>query len=92
MCAERVALGAAAAAGVRSIAAIAIAGVDDDGVAPCGACRQVLSEFSPKMLVIRCRPNGSHVITSLDELLSWPFTGESIEKGKNPSREPVGAA
>jgi cytidine deaminase len=92
MCAERVALGAAAAAGVRSIAAIAIAGVDDDGVAPCGACRQVLSEFSPKMLVIRCRPNGSYVITSLAELLSWPFTGESIEKRKIPSREPVGAA
>ena len=92
MCAERVALGAAAAAGVRSIAAVAVAGVDDNGVVPCGACRQVLSEFSPKMLIIRCRPDGTHNITSLNELLCSPFTGDSVEKGKNPGREPVGAA
>jgi cytidine deaminase len=92
MCAERVALGAAAAAGARSVAAIAVAGADDQGVFPCGACRQVLSEFSPKMLIIRCRPDGSHTVTSLGELLSSPFTGESFEKGKNPGREPVGAA
>lgn len=92
MCAERVALGAAAAAGARSIAAIAVAGVDDEGVVPCGACRQVLSEFSPKMLIIRCRPDGTHNVTSLGELLSSPFTGESLEKGTNPPRETVGAA
>ena len=92
MCAERVALGAAAAAGVRSIAAIAVAGVDDEGVVPCGACRQVLSEFSPKMFIIRCRPDGTHSVTSLGELLSSPFTGESLEKGANPPRETVGAA
>ena len=90
MCAERVALGAAAAAGVRSVAAVALAGIDDDGVFPCGACRQVLSEFSPKMLVIRCRPDGGHSVISLTELLSSPFTGESVENGKSPSREPVG--
>jgi cytidine deaminase len=92
MCAERVALGAAAAAGARSIKAIAVAGVDDEGVVPCGACRQVLSEFSPQMLIIRCRPDGAHNVTSLGVLLSSPFTGESLEQGKNPSREPVGAA
>ncbi|MDQ6766482.1 MAG: cytidine deaminase [Candidatus Eremiobacteraeota bacterium] len=91
MCAERVALGAAAAAGVRSVAAIAVAGGDDEGVVPCGACRQVLSEFSPKMRIIRCRPDGAHSVTSLGELLSSPFTGDSVEKGKNPSRESVGA-
>lgn len=92
MCAERVALGAAAAAGARSIAAIAVAGVDNEGVVPCGACRQVLSEFSPKMLIVTCRPDGSYAITSLAELLSSPFTGESVEKGKISSREPVGVA
>jgi len=89
MCAERVALGAAAAAGARSVVAVAVAGVDDDGVVPCGACRQVLSEFSPSMLIIRCRPDGAHTVTSLSKLLSSPFTGDSVEKGK---REPVGAA
>ncbi len=92
MCAERVALGAAAAAGSRSLVAIAVAGVDDQGVVPCGACRQVLSEFSPKALIIRCRPDGAYSVTSLTELLSSPFTGDSFEKGKISSREPVGAA
>ena len=83
---------AAAAAGVRSVAAVAVAGVDDDGVVPCGACRQVLSEFSPSMLIIRCRPDGSHSITSLTKLLSSPFTGDSVEKGTLPAREPVAVA
>jgi len=91
MCAERVAIGAAAAAGARSIVAIAVAGVDVNGVVPCGACRQVLSEFSPSMLVIRCRPDGSYNVTSLGRLLSSPFTGESIEKGKTLERDTVGA-
>ena len=73
MCAERVAIGAAAAAGARSIVALAVAGgADADGVVPCGACRQVLSEFSPSMLVVRCRPDGSYSITSLGRLLSSP--------------------
>jgi cytidine deaminase len=92
MCAERVALGAAAAAGARSVAAIAVAGVDDQGVVPCGACRQVLSEFSPKVLIIRCRPDGTYAVTSLAELLSSPFTGESFEKGKSLARETAGVA
>lgn len=92
MCAERVAIGAAATAGARSITAIAVTGVDDEGVVPCGACRQVLIEFSPNMLVIRCRPDGSYTVTPLGELLSSPFTGGRVEKGKKLRRDPVGAA
>jgi len=89
MCAERVAMGAAAAAGARSIVAIAVAGGDADGVLPCGACRQVLSEFSPSMLVICGRPDGSYKVTSLGRLLSSPFTGASLEKSKATEREPA---
>jgi cytidine deaminase len=92
MCAERVALGAAAAAGARTVAAIAVAGCDEQGIVPCGACRQVLSEFSPKVLIIRCKPDGSFSMTSLDELLSSPFTGDSFEKGKITARETAGVA
>ena len=47
MCAERVAVGAAVAAGHKNIAAVAV--VTAGGHAPCGACRQVLSEFGPAM-------------------------------------------
>jgi len=48
ICAERSALVAAISAGKRDFKAIAIATPDSDyPVSPCGACRQVLSEFLP---------------------------------------------
>lgn len=53
-CAERSAVFAAVSAGHRSFSAIAIATPDASyPVSPCGACRQVLSEFmSPETPVI----------------------------------------
>ncbi|MDR2517908.1 MAG: cytidine deaminase [Spirochaetaceae bacterium] len=46
ICAERNALALAVGSGERSFAAIAVAALDSDvPVGPCGACRQVLSEF-----------------------------------------------
>jgi cytidine deaminase len=45
VCAERVAVWAAAAAGEREIVALAVA--TPNGATPCGACRQVLVEFAP---------------------------------------------
>jgi len=91
MCAERVAIGAAAAAGARSVIAIAVAGCDEQGVLPCGACRQVLNEFSPSVLVVQCRPDGAHTVTPLSQLLSSPFTGDSFERGRSGERDSVGA-
>ena len=45
-CAERSAVFAAVSSGIRKFSAIAIATPDSDyPVGPCGACRQVLSEF-----------------------------------------------
>lgn len=46
-CAERTAMFAAAAQGKRDLAAVAIATPTSDyPVGPCGACRQVLTEFA----------------------------------------------
>jgi cytidine deaminase len=48
-CAERVALGAAVAAGFREFDALVIA--TSGGVLPCGACRQVLVEFCQQLTI-----------------------------------------
>lgn len=81
ICAERVAIASAAAAGARSFAAIAVAGEGDRGVVPCGACRQVLAEFSQHAVVIRCLPDGGHTRTTLSELLPEAFTGRMLAEG-----------
>jgi len=47
LCAERVALCAAVAAGHRQFLGLAIA--SSVGCPPCGACRQVLAEFCPDL-------------------------------------------
>ena len=74
-CAERVAVGAAVAAGEREFTAIAV--VSRGGVSPCGACRQVLAEFSPKLpiVMIDSRDESSMHETTLDVLLPGRFEG-----------------
>ena len=54
ICAERTAVTKAVSEGQRSFRALAIATPDSDvPVGPCGACRQVLSEFMPKDAPVR---------------------------------------
>src|ERR1041384_1824474 len=52
ICAERNAVGAAIASGEKDFLAIAIVADFDEPVLPCGACRQVLAEFNPKIEII----------------------------------------
>jgi cytidine deaminase len=47
-CAERVAMFKALTDGLRGFVAIGIVARIDGGPMPCGACRQILSEFAPK--------------------------------------------
>ena len=74
ICAERAAVFAAVAAGQQRLEmmAIATAGV----AAPCGACRQVLAEFSaalPILLIDVDRP-GTVLETNLQHLLPSAFS------------------
>ena len=72
MCAERVAIGAAIAQGKHEFVAIAVAGPDGVTTTPCGACRQVLVEFEPSMLVIYTTTTGQNTTTA-GELLPEYF-------------------
>jgi cytidine deaminase len=74
VCAERAAVCAAVAAGHQEIIAIAIA--SQGGHSPCGACRQVLSEFGPAMKVILINADDVATVrtTSLDYLLPEQFS------------------
>lgn len=66
--AERNALANAILAGHKSFRAIAIATEDGKGI-PCEACRQALSEFSPKLVVYVVTANGTQTLhTTLDQL------------------------
>lgn len=71
VCAERSAVSAAASAGKREFVRIAVA-TPDAGypVSPCGACRQVLSEFMRSEAIVAFGPaEESLVVTTMGELL-----------------------
>ncbi len=72
MCAERVAAGAAVAAGSTRFVRIVVATDIDPPSAPCGACRQVLNEFGAEAAVVSVGPNGDRQ-WRLSELLPAAF-------------------
>jgi len=78
ICAERTAAFAAINAGDKVFEAIAIV-IDDERLpTPCGACRQVLAEFSPDMRVVLATTGGQRKATTLRELLPDPFLPENL--------------
>ncbi len=72
ICAERNAIAHAVAQGARKFTAIAV--VTENGVTPCGACRQVLAEFAADMMVIVADTSGHRHVYHLNELLLDAFT------------------
>ena len=79
ICAERSAVVNAVTAGKNNFQAIAIACGDGDFCAPCGACRQVLIEFSSNMDVIMVNSQGETKTQSIADLLPDDF---SLKGGK----------
>lgn len=76
MCAERTAVGQAIAAGYRKILAIAVA--TDNAGSPCGACRQVLTEFAGDVPVYLVDGTGNGRDTTLYTLLPDHFGPEHL--------------
>lgn len=77
ICAERAAVAAAVTAGAHRFRRVAVATDTDPPAAPCGACRQVLSEFGAT-LEIRSVGPGSERRWTIAELLPDAFGPEQL--------------
>ncbi|MEO8353379.1 MAG: cytidine deaminase [Chthoniobacteraceae bacterium] len=75
ICAERNAVFAAVAAGVRDFSSIAIVADSKTPVTPCGACRQVLAEFNLDLEICCANLEGERFESTLAALLPRPREG-----------------
>jgi len=76
LCAERVALGSAVAAGHRRFQALAVA--TQDGASCCGACRQFIREFATTLPIHLAAAEGPWQSTDIAELLPGSFGPEDL--------------
>lgn len=73
ICAERNALFRAVADGHRRVSAVAVYTPTSEPTPPCGACRQVLSEFGPEAEVLCFSAEDGVLRSRLSELLPHSF-------------------
>ena len=86
ICAERVAIFKAISEGEREFDAIAV--VTENGGAPCGACRQVMVEFSQDMQVFIVNGEGLTLSkTTAIELLPMAFGAGYLLPGVNKDNQ-----
>ncbi len=82
VCAERVAIGTAVAAGHRRLQAIAVTAPKMNGVTPCGGCRQVINEFrgvDAGVAVILDGKDGPEIL-KIDDLLPRSFGPSDLKQ------------
>jgi len=73
VCAERVAVGVAVAAGARALLAVAVVADTAVPISPCGACRQVLTEFGITRVLLANRTQ--RLEFAMADLLPRPSAG-----------------
>ena len=78
LCAERAALVSAVSGGEREFEALAICA--PGAPAPCGACRQVLNEFGPELMILMVNSSNHETArTHLSTLLPEAFQQDSLD-------------
>jgi cytidine deaminase len=73
ICAERTALFKALSEGKRQFTRMVVVADTEELTAPCGACRQVLWDFAPRLEVTIANLEGKQKTLSLQELFPHPF-------------------
>lgn len=79
LCAERVTMFSALAWEHRDFVCMAIA--SENGATPCGACRQILWEFTPDLDIILVDKDMHTRETSIRQLFPSPFDDTSLNPG-----------
>ncbi len=80
ICAERAAVFNAVNAGEREFVLLAITSSGKDYIFPCGACLQVMAEFSPEMGLIISDGNDNYQEYALKDMLPLIFSLEKQEE------------
>ena len=75
ICAGRIAIGSAVAAGEREFVAMAVVADTTEPIVPCGACRQFLAEFAPDLIIVCATVRGDQKVENLSHLLPDPKRG-----------------
>ena len=84
ICAERCAIASAISQGKKGFTAVAVStNIPNDFASPCGACRQVLFEFNPNLLVVLTKPDGAYNCVSMQDLLPFAFSPENLNAGSH---------
>lgn len=80
ICAERNAITTAVTEGMKKIKVIVITGNTPDPISPCGACRQVIAEFSNKdTIIILTNTSKKYKIFTIEEIIPYYFKPTDLE-------------
>ena len=77
--AERNAITTAVTENMKKIKVLVVTGNTPEPISPCGACRQVIREFSDNdTVIILANKDKKYKITSLEEILPYSFGPEDL--------------
>ncbi|RME04438.1 MAG: cytidine deaminase [Deltaproteobacteria bacterium] len=81
ICAERVALFKAISEGEGEFTHLAVVAESPSPCPPCGACRQIIWEFAPDVVILLGNLEGETISTSPADLLPIPFDADQFSLG-----------